>query len=82
MGIDRPISNFHVDIITSTALVARRVEDASQEYRMRLQQKVATMRAAVAEGETADPHILAVVDGLERLAEDADQGWPEIRLPR
>ncbi len=68
MDSSRPASGRDGDTVADTALVARRVQEASLKYRMRLQMKVATMRAAVTEGETADPRVLAVAEALERLA--------------
>lgn len=65
--VARPLQTISDRNLTAMAF-ANRVEMTSQEYRMRLQRKAATMRAAVLDGETADGRVLAVAEALERLA--------------
>ena len=55
-------------MMTPAEQLEQRFESASQDYRKRLLQKAATMRAAVEDGETADERVLAVIELLERLA--------------
>ena len=58
-----PIRRSATEVIeTMAAAFEQRVETASQEYRKRLQEKAATMRAAVLDGETADERVLAVAE--------------------
>ena len=52
----------------ASAAFADRVETISEEYRMKLQRKAATMREAVLNGETDDDRVLAVAEALEQLA--------------
>lgn len=61
-----------VDGAELPASSGERVDTASQQYRKRLQEKAAKMRAAVLAGETDDEHVLAVAEALERLAADGE----------
>jgi hypothetical protein len=56
------------DASARSALLTQRLVAASHEYRMRLSEKAATMRAAVRDGETGDRRVLTIAGDLERLA--------------
>lgn len=66
MDVDRAKGGNSAD--SEAGEYVQRVEAASQEYRIRLQEKAANMRAAVLEGETSDERVLEVAEELERLA--------------
>ena len=58
------------ETVANTTVLELRVVTASREYKSKLQQKAAAMRAAVQGGETDDERVLIVAEALERLAEN------------
>lgn len=65
-------SPYNDEAVAAQAMLRQHIAVTSELYRMRLQEKADSIRAAVLSGETSDLRVLALADTLDRLAGNMD----------